>query len=932
MYPTEEARESRGRPDLGLDAKGESSFIEFFRKMPVKVEGTVRLFDRTDFFTAHGDDAIYVADDVFKTQSVIKHLGSKENGLASCTLSTTQCKEFLRRALTVNQLRVEIWLPEHGARRGANWKLARSASPGNLQEVEDLIFGDSDFVASPIVLALRAKMQDGQCVVGVAYADATNREMGVSEYVDNDLFTNTESLIIQLGAKECLMPADESNTDVDLGRLRNVVKNCGCVVSNVPRSSFSPRTVEQDLSRLVKDDTVHFDLKVALSSVAAIIQCLGLLADEDNFGRYVLHNHDLSEFLRLDHAALRALTLFPDPNTSGQNTSVFSLLNRCKTAQGVRMLGQWLKQPLVKEHAIRNRQILVQIFMDDLEGRQRLQDVLKYMPDMLRMSKRFQRGNATLEDVVRCYQAVTRIPEIAGILNDIPAGTETDSKLFKETFAEPIQELQDGLEKLVEMVETTIDLDELAYHNYVIKPEYDDDLKAIKQQIDNVRDKLDEQHAIAGQDLGMDTEKKLHLENHSSYGYCFRVTRIDGGVLKNRKGYLDLGTVKGGIYFTTEALRDLNDEFRSLSQSYSRTQSQLVRTVIEVAATFIPPLERLNVVIAQLDVLVSFAHVAANAPVPFTRPAIAQRGSPLVLTNSRHPCLEVQEDIHFIPNDVSLVPGESEFLVVTGPNMGGKSTYLRQIGVIVLLAQIGSFIPADEGASVPVCDCILARVGAGDSQLKGVSTFMAEMLETATILRTASRDSLILIDELGRGTSTYDGFGLAWAISEYIVQHIHSKCVFATHFHELTNLAKEQQGVKNLHVVAHVESRAGNSRYDRDITLLYKVEPGTSEQSYGIQIAELADFPDSVIQLAKRKAEELEDTQDVPNVLDASQEDTDAGIALVEDFMREWVKRARTDTQSPTQEQQAAALREVASEFEDRIRANPWTARVLENF
>lgn len=900
--------------------------------MPARVPGTIRIFDRHDFYSTHGDDALYVADTVFKTHSVLKFLGRRTNdsGLASCTLTPSACKAFLRDALTSKQLRVEVWKPAEGVRRGTNWELARQASPGNLQEVEDLLFLDTDMVASPIVLALRAKVQDGQCVVGVAYADATNREMGVAEYADNDLFTNTESLLIQLGVKECIMPSDEQNTDYDLKRLRAVVERCGCVVSDVKRATFSPRTIEQDIPRLLKGTAPQLDFKIALSSAAALLEYLGLLADEGNFGQYVLHTHDLSEYLRLDHAALRALSLFPDANTGGQNTSIFGLMNRCKTAQGVRMLSQWLKQPLVNAHSICNRQTLVQIFIDDLEGRQRIQDLLRYMPDMLRISKRFQRGVATLEDVVRCYQAVARIPELIDILRDVHAGGETERVLFESSFTAPFCELQTHLGKLVEMVEMTIDLDELAYHNYVIKPDFDDELSQVKQQIDAVRDQLDEQHAIAGRDLGIDTEKKLHLENHSSYGYCFRVTRMDGGVLKNRKGYVDLGTVKGGIYFTTATLRDLNDEFRTLSDRYSRTQSRLVRDVIDIAASYTSPLEQLNVVLAKLDVLISFAQVAANAPVPYTRPAIAERGAPLVLKNARHPCLEVQEDVHFIPNDVSLVAGESEFLVVTGPNMGGKSTYLRQIGIAVLLAQIGSFVPADEGASVPLCDCILARVGAGDSQLMGVSTFMAEMLETATILRTASRDSLILIDELGRGTSTYDGFGLAWAISEYIVTHIHSKCVFATHFHELTNLAKEQSGVQNLHVVAHVAPRGENSRFDRDITLLYKVEPGTSEQSYGIQIAELADFPDSVIRLAKRKAEELEDAQE-PAVV-ASEQDEEAGMALVEEFLRDWVKRARTITDEPSQEQQLAALRETSNAFEERVRANPWTARVLENF
>ncbi|CAG8441467.1 12905_t:CDS:10 [Cetraspora pellucida] len=930
----------KDRPDVTFDNKqGEQGFCSFIRSLPQKPENTIRLFERSagEYYSVHGDDALYIAQNVYKTTSVIKYLGGNfKTGVPSCALSRQNFETFLRDALMNKQMKVEIWAQEQ--KKANSWKIVQQASPGNIQDLEDFLFSNVEITTSPIVLSVKLQNSGDQKIVGVAFADTTIRELGVSEFIDNELFSNFESLLIQLGVKECIIQSDEVHKDYDLAKLREVIDKCDIVITELKKSYFNTKDIEQDLNRLLGDEISvvslpEFEMKNAMAACASIIKYLSLLTDTSNFGYYILRHHDLSQFMKLDASALRALNLMPSQHDGpNKNTCLYGLLNKCKTSQGSRMLSQWLKQPLMNIKEIEQRQTFVEIFVSDTELRQSLREEhLNNLPDLHRIAKRFQRGKATLQDVIRVYQAINKLPGLISAFELFNSMDDTLRDLIEEIFLIKLREHNDQLEKFKELVETTVDFEAAEHHHYVLKADFNDDLKVIKERLDETMSAMNQEHQLVGRKLNVDTEKKLHLEKQGTYGYCLRMSRLEANCLRGQSEYIELATQRTGVFFTTRRLKELSSNFLSETEHYEDVQSSLVREVINISASYCSALETLNVLLAHIDVLVTFADVSIRAPTPYVRPKMNDKGEGhVVLKNARHPCLEIQDGVSFIPNDVELIRDQSELHIITGPNMGGKSTYIRQIGVIALMAQVGCFVPCTE-ASLCIFDCILSRVGAGDSQLRGVSTFMLEMLETATILKTATKNSLIIIDELGRGTSTYDGFGLAWAISEYISTQIRCFCLFATHFHELTALSDEVPHVRNLHVTAHIDQKACGTR---DITLLYKVTEGVCDESFGIHVAELANFPEIAVKLARRKANELEvfmQHEQDNNAKDKySKQEIEEGGSIIKEFLRDISQTPNIE--SMDYNSILGRIQEVKSKYQKKIEGNSWCCDVVAGF
>lgn len=580
-------------------------------------------------------------------------------------------------------------------------------------------------------------------------------EIKVAEIEDSDFLSELEAAIVILSPKEVLLPSQTG----EYLKVKDILDRNGILTSLVKRSDFNKNSeFLQDLEKIYRfrkgqQKNIHTipetKLEFAMGSLAAALKYLEIVNEESCIGKFSIKLLNLNRFVHMDTAAFTALNLFPPPGINYRSSvyrwhSVLGVLDRCKTNQGRRLLRQWLKQPLRNIDAINDRLDIIESLVENQEARMALHnDHLNVIPDILMLSNKVSRKRATLQDVFKIYQVILRLPHLLKIMKEL------DCSALTVMAATPLKELLTELKKVEEMVVDVLDLESLEKGEYLVRPSFDEKLEAIKNNLDEVEGKINKEFKKSAKKLDLNEGKDIKLDYASHLGFFFRTTKKEDQKIRKQKEFKIIDTARGGLRFTVDKLKDYNEEYSSFKEQYEDQQRDIVTEICRVVSGYTAPLTSLNHIIALLDVFVSLAQVITNSPGSYVRPKLfAETERILEVKALRHPCLECQEELQFIPNDVAMKKDDSELFIITGANISGKSTYIRSIGLAVFLAQIGMFVPCED-AKISLCDNILARIGAADDLQKNLSTFAMEMVETATILKTATPNSLIIIDELG---------------------------------------------------------------------------------------------------------------------------------------------------------------------------------------
>jgi len=650
---------------------------------------------------------------------------------------------------------------------------------------------------------------------GLAYADLSTGEVKVTS-VDN--FMDLTNELQNLNTKETVVAEDFPQKFLD------PIKKIGILVSTI-----------DSLDENFAFDYSHVTEELQVDTVKTLISYFVDTQMRSLDHLKAAETYKTTAYLSMDHTAQSNLELFKNLRTNKKSGTLLWLLDETKTAMGGRLLKQWLARPLLNQTELEKRQHIVQVFLDNYFQRSSFQDYLTKVYDLERLAGRVAYGTVNGRDLIQLKTSLEQVPKIKEILLDI-------GDYYLDAYIEQIDDVSD-VRKLIE--EAIVDEPPISTTGGgLIKEGYNEQLDKYTDASKNGKKWIAELRAQEQEVTGI---SNLKIGYNKVFGYYIEVTKSNIDKVPEGR-YQRKQTLTNAERYITPELKEKETLILEAEDKSQALEHQLFAEVRKAVKEQIRRLQSLANVLSQLDVLQSFAVISETYH--YVAPKFVD-GHDLKVVNGRHPVVEkVLSNNSYIPNNVTF-DNETDILLITGPNMSGKSTYMRQMALTVIMAQMGCFVPA-ESATMPIFDHIFTRIGAADDLISGDSTFMVEMREANDALKNATKNSLIIFDEIGRGTATYDGMALAQAIIEYIDKNVQAMTMFSTHYHELTELESQLPGVKNVHVDASEENGT--------LVFLHKVLPGPADKSYGIHVAKLAGLPDEVLSRADTILSGLEDT------------------------------------------------------------------------
>jgi len=537
-------------------------------------------------------------------------------------------------------------------------------------------------------------------------------------------------------------------------------------------------------------------------------------------------------FLQIDPVSLRSLEVLQTIRAESRRGSLLACLDETQTGMGGRMFRNWLCMPLCDVAAIEARQEAIQELKENLQTLTQIRELLSDIADTERIAARISTYRASPRDLLGLARTLRRVPQLRELLSGLQAGL--NAHLAGQC---------DSMDELATLLESAIEPDCPTHlrEGGVIRNGFSQELDRLRSISTDGQSWLRNYQKQESQRTGI---ANLKVGYNKVFGYYIEITNASAD--KVPADYVRKQTVKNAERYITEQLKNYENEVLTAEERALELEQRLFEDLRAESAKYVGRLQQLADTMAQCDCLACLAYLAVRRN--YNRPKITN-DSRLIIHEGKHPVLAEVLGAEFVPNDVELGDGTGNIAVITGPNMSGKSTYIRQIALLTLMAQTGSFVPAKE-AEIGLVDRIFTRVGASDELVRGQSTFMVEMTETANIINNATGRSLVILDEVGRGTSTYDGLALAWAITEHIATRLKCRTLFATHYHELTELAELFDNIRNCNVAVR--------EWMDEVVFLHRILPGGTDKSYGIHVAKLAGIPKSILSRSNEILEELE--------------------------------------------------------------------------